>query len=197
MESSASRNGGSCKRRAAPPARKPERGRRPREAVTISRSQAPPCAAAPDKTGHVGDRADVAQIGARGSRLTVAFICHGLGSARSLGHEPERQRRAGPALALREKRARGRVRRTPAWIVDLGGTMVWSTIVRGRTSWNLLHWWIALAGAGRRRPYLGTTEADRLVTKGSGIRRTRRRSRRSSPLCALPVMSPTGSGFAA
>jgi hypothetical protein len=53
------------------------------------------------------------------------------------------------------------------------------------------------AGPGRRRPCPGTTAADRLATKGAGIHRTRRRSRRSSPLCGLPAMSPMESGFAA
>lgn len=70
---------------------------------------------------------------------------------------------------MREKRARGWVRSTPARIIELRGRMAWSTIVRRRTSWNPLHSWIALAGAGRRRPYLGTTVADRLVTKGLDI----------------------------
>ena len=45
-------------------------------------------------------------------------------------------------------------------------------------------------GAGRRRPCPGITAADRLATKGSGIHRTRRRSRRSSPSCAPPAMTP-------
>jgi hypothetical protein len=55
----------------------------------------------------------------------------------------------------------------------------------------------SLAGAGRGRPYPGTTAADRLATKGSAIHRTRRRSRRSLPSCAPPAMAPTESGFAA
>jgi hypothetical protein len=43
----------------------------------------------------------------------------------------------------------------------------------------------------------GYHQADRLATKGSDIHRTRHRSRRSSPSCAPPVMTPTQSGFAA
>ena len=109
----------------------------------------------------------------------------------------QRVRAVRRAYGLREKRARGRVRGAPARIIELRGRMAWSTIVRRRTSWNPLHSWIALAGAGRRRPCPGITEADRLVTKGFDIHRTRRRSRRSLPSCAPAAMAPTESGFAA
>ena len=39
---------------------------------------------------------------------------------------------------MREKRARGWVRSTPARIIELRGRMAWSTIVRRRTSWSPL-----------------------------------------------------------
>ena len=68
-------------------------------------------------------------------------------------HAPRR------ACAMREKRARGRVRRTPARIIELRGRMAWSTIVRRRTSWNPLHSWTALAGVDRQRRFLATTRA--------------------------------------
>jgi hypothetical protein len=55
------------------------------------------------------------------------------------------------------------------------GTMLVSTIVRGRKSWNPYRCWIAPGGAAHRRLLAASTEVFQRATKGFGIHRSRRR----------------------